>query len=160
MSTQSIASILEDMNAAYAGTSEKTANVTETSQPESLAAARQRLETSLYDLTSGRSKTAAQNGDGSAQYLTKVAQDLAQMDMAATIKEAHVFGAAVFDGFISRANAYGNAGGATKTASYAQMEKIAAEEDMRGVRDALIKVAAASEDCFSRGFQHVQQLLR
>ena len=216
-----------------------------------LGAARTALQQSLHEVTSGQTKTAqaAQTGGNAVHELTKIASELANADEAATIKQAQLYGAAAFDGFLQRANQYsenapqgqkfassddgmstklaadlgyseaenaiarmsgGNtktaaqagmekraadagyieaeqaiarmSGGNTKTAAEAQMEKQAADagyheaevaigrlsggasvkhasdERTRGIIAAAEKVAAASEDCFVRGYNEMHKI--
>lgn len=193
MAGQSIASILDDLNRAYAGTdsqSEAPVKTASAKDTPAVDAAQKDLTASLQNLlgNSGREKEASHQEGSATRQLEKMASDMASADLKATIKEAHVFGAAVFDGFMARANEYA---GAEKTASthnvaaydnghikqaaaqgYAETsnvlgalaqtpvrQKTAAEESARGIIDALEKVAAFSEDCFLRGAAHAGALL-
>ena len=152
-----------------------------------LGEARSALQQSLAAVTAPPSeKTAAVAGDASAvQSLVKMASDLADADEAAQLKQAQLYGAAAFDGFIQRANVHAaHAPGQYKVAAehdeltvkiaadlgYAETEnalqrltgpgntKTAAEQDVQGILDAAEKVAAASEDCFIRGYQEMHKI--
>ena len=173
MSEQSVARILQDLNAAYLATDEKTASAASPKKKKkppmghgrgASVAKKAALEESLYHLNAASSEKVASHGNDSAvDALEKMANDLAAADMAATVKEAHTFGAAVFDGFINRANAYagGNVANThTKTASYAMREKIAHQQYHSGAVQAVAEIAAASGECFERGMQHAAALLR
>jgi hypothetical protein len=155
--------------------------------------------------------------------LEKIASELAEADSSQMYKEAGLYGAAVFDAFVARANQYAaNAPSAsnTKVAAYhadnemlaaqhyhnekvahmnktaaeygyhdaevalqmlqgektasmnktaaeygyhdaevalgmLQQEKTASDAREHGVMDAMHKLAAAADDCFERGFQHM-----
>lgn len=121
---KSVQDIMDDLNRDSVPVT-KTASVN--SNGTAVGDARAELQASLGNLLGdSRVKEASANGVGVPQYLEKVAQDLAQADEVATIKEARLYGGAVFDGFISRANQY--AGGAnTKTAADATLKTAAAE---------------------------------
>lgn len=165
MSEQSVARILQDLNAAYSGGSEKTAGARSSAKKKkqkpmgrSTAGSRSKkaaLEASLQTLAGAAApgtKTASHEDHSAVAALEKMASELAQADYAATVKEAHTFGAAVFDGFLSRAHSYTGGG--------AGMYKSASEQHQEGVTRALADVAAYSEDCFTRGMQHATMLLR
>lgn len=96
------------------------------------------------------SKTASTHGaDDVTSHMQKLAQDLADADTVSTVKEAQLYGAAVFDGFLSRANQYADAAPVTydgyKTASAQDTERaeaVAAEYGYATARNALEKVAS------------------
>lgn len=117
---KSVQDILDDLN--RDSTSDPSQEKTASENPEgnSVENAKTALHQSVQELLGGSQKEAStdQNGtDASAsEYLTKIANDLAEADEVATIKEARLYGAAVFDGFLSRANQY--AGNAEKTAAH------------------------------------------
>jgi hypothetical protein len=210
--------ILSDLNRPPV---EKTAAAAQPAQQVDVNAARNALSASLNQLNQPREKVASESAVAS---LEKMASDLAAADEHRMHKEAQLYGAAVFDGFISRANQFAaNAPtpgshktaaynayaedamikeaavsgyydadwaldaltGAEKTAAYAEgvmikeaavsgyndadwalgvltgAEKTAAAQQadfMEGVYDGLEKVAALSNDCFERGFEHMQSL--
>ena len=123
-------------------------------------------------------KTASQNTAGvdAAAVLQKTAQDLAEAERNALLKEAHLYGAAVADGFITQLSTYGDY--AQKIAAYEgqtqhqqrpqqhqqrpqqhNQVKTAQEDFAEGVHEGLVKVAAISMDCFERGFQQTIDLL-
>ena len=104
------------------------------------------------EASTANEKTAAVAPAPAAE-LQKIAADLAAADQEAIIKEAHVYGAAVADGFIARLGQYDAAAGSVeKTAAAVDVEKIA-EEAVRGYieTDRQIKTAAQAE--FQRGYQ-------
>lgn len=187
---KSVEDILVDLNRATptGPSQEKTASTnTETGSVDDAKLALQQSVASL--LGSNRSKEASVNPDASvSEHLTKIASDLAEADEVATIKEARLYGAAVFDGFLARANQY--AGGApaqqkvaaaqpqngidrVKTAAatgYSAMDhalnalaaprtKTAQEEYSDGVMEGLNKVAEHAIDCFERGFEHMDSIV-
>lgn len=158
-----IQKILDNLNSAHAGNNEKTASdTTDSETPEEsgdesghkVAEKRSDLEDSLNYLL-GEEVPVKEASDQSGQHsgsndavkqVEKIAGDLAEADLQATIKEAHAFGAAVFDGFISRANTYA---GNTKTASHtAQQQSVQSNSDRQ------IKEAAAA------GYQEAEQALQ
>jgi len=70
-------------------------------------------------------KSAAFGGGDPASDLTKIAADIASAEEEAIIKEAHIYGASVCDGFMSRMQQYEQAAedlGPAKTASYQEDE--------------------------------------
>lgn len=68
-------------------------------------------------LGSTTEKVASDNESQPAGDLMKIASDLANAEQEALVKEAHIYGAAVADGFIHRMNAYEAASPRTKVAS-------------------------------------------
>lgn len=93
------------------GGSEKTASVSEDVGSSSLSAAIDRaLAPSAQEKTASDASTPG--GD-----LMKMASDLATAEQEALVKEAHIYGAAVADGFVHRMNQLG-ASSITKTASH------------------------------------------
>lgn len=117
--SQSIMQILEDLNrppvektaAAFSAPAQQSASGVES--------ARTALGNSLQQLQQPREKVASASAVAS---LEKMASDLAAADEHRMHKEAQLYGAAVFDGFISRANQFAaNAptpGPSQKVASY------------------------------------------
>lgn len=95
-----IKTFLQDMRNSEAGT----AKVASETAP-SVSAARDAVAAAASNL--GATKTAAQNSPSAIDELTKIASDLADADEHAQMKQAHLHGAAIFDGFIARANQYG-----------------------------------------------------
>lgn len=194
MSNRSVESVLQSLNKIHSGESEKVAQDSTSAETPSTSDSDAKVATAKADLegamnylfegsnTKNASENAVQNANATQQ-LEKIANDMAQSDLQATIKEAHAFGAAVFDGFLARANTYAQN---TKTASavydedyaikqaavagYQSTEEIlgslAHQEQMKvahgteeqGIVDALEKLAAVSEECFIRGQQHMHNL--
>ena len=64
-------------------------------------------------------KTASATGQPSGD-LMKIASDLANAEEHALVKEAHIYGSAVCDGFMARMGQYENSGGMAKQAAYQQ----------------------------------------
>lgn len=86
----------------------KTASA-ETTPPATVADARSNLDAAVQNVLGGGTKEASEGAPaqpGVLDGLTKMASELAEADEQATIKEAQLFGAAAFDGFIARANEY------------------------------------------------------
>ena len=92
------------------GGSEKTASVSEDIGSSSLSAA---IDRALAP--SSQEKTASDAGTPGGD-LMKMASDLATAEQEALVKEAHIYGVAVADGFVHRMNQLG-ASSITKTAS-------------------------------------------
>lgn len=103
----------EILNSLSSGT-EKTASdrATTGSGSSSLSSAIDRA------LGSTTEKVASHTSSEPAGDLMKIASDLANAEQEALVKEAHIYGAAVADGFIHRMNSYESASPLTKTASY------------------------------------------
>ncbi len=118
-----IKDILDQLN--QPETSQKVASVSPARGGET-AQARQNLEAVLGGILGSSEKTAAQTASRGSEdvagHLLKVAEDLANADLAATTKEAQLFGAAAFDGFLLRANQYASATGAQQKQASAQYE--------------------------------------
>ena len=93
------------------GGSEKTASVSEDTGSSSLSAA---IDRALAP--SAQEKTASDAGSPGGD-LMKMASDLATAEQEALVKEAHIYGAAVADGFVHRMNHLG-ANSIVKTASH------------------------------------------
>lgn len=143
-SSNSIKNILADVQSAYEGGQEKTASDTEVdetpAQDNNVKEAKEGLNAQLQSLIGGQAqeKNASandQNGDAVA-HLEKMANDMAAADMRATVKEAHTFGAAVFDGFLARAQQY--AGQGEKTASAQNSQHMSQQESQRMLKEASV----------------------
>lgn len=129
--------ILADLQALDDGGVEKTASA-ENETPVKTSAARDKLMGALNDVLSDDSeKTAAASASAPATgELVKMAESLANSEGDALVKEAHLYGAAVADGFMARLGQYEHATqgmGTTKVASAdgvpteAEFEKFAQE---------------------------------
>lgn len=156
----SIQKILSEMNAP------KTAAASTPAAP-SVAETRQALAQSLQ-----QDKT-ANTVDPVISY-EKLASQLGDLDFAGTMREGELMGAAVFDGFLKRANEYA-AHAAKHAAEFPEDEEEEEEEDeeeeeedmekeasaslIAGGRAALEKVAALSRGSFEYGFACVNDLL-
>lgn len=106
----------------------------------------------IADLLGGSEKTASQNGgavDDSTATLQKLAQEMAAANEAARIKEAQLYGAAVFDGFLRRAHEYSNANQQTLSKEAAAQQASTEQERRQGYQDmdaALSKLASDYSD--------------
>lgn len=119
--------ILSDLQNVGSSGMDKTAEVRKNAVPVSTA--KDELVAALNDATSAQ-KTASENaGEPVTDKLVKVAEDLATSEGEALVKEAHIYGAAVADGFMSRIGQYENAAGNTKVASEEQTFEKFAEEN-------------------------------
>jgi hypothetical protein len=151
---KSVQDILDDLNRDSAPVT-KTASVAPDN--DSVETARANLQASLGTLLQPGQAKVASAGEGNVpQYLEKVAHDLAQADEIATIKEARLYGGAVFDGFIARANQYAgpastktaaDAANTTAHAGYSAMDRklhqIASQTKLAAAQeDAMLKTAA------------------
>lgn len=133
---KSVQDIIDDLNrdsAPVAG-SEKTASTAPNGSP--VETAREELRGSLQALLGGDQTKEASTSETATAHLEKVASDLAEADSLATIKEARLYGSAVFDGFIARANQFATASGSQPNARIPRA-KTAAEQE-----GAMIKQAA------------------
>ena len=92
----------------------------------------------------GMDKTASHGGSPSGDLL-KIAGDLASAEENALVKEAHVYGVAVCDGFMSRMGQYEGAGGMAKQANYAgnNDEEMIKQAMAAGYNDTMIQLQAA-----------------
>lgn len=143
---------------------EKTAAVT----PPPVKGAKQKLEKSLQKslapaaTTAGATKTSTVK-TSAVDELVKIAGDLANSESEALQKEAHLYGAAVCDGFMSRLNQYELAAAntpATKTASASDFEKFAAENPELvkqavelGYRDGQNQIEQLKVAAFEKGYK-------
>jgi len=71
-------------------------------------------------LGSTTEKVASESASEPAGDLMKIASDLANAEQEALVKEAHIYGAAVADGFVHRMNSYEAASPRVKTASHGE----------------------------------------
>jgi len=144
---KSVQDIIDDLNrdSAPIAANEKTAAV----GSSAVDTARTELQASLSTLLSGdHSKQASESGAASVDQIEKIASDLAAADDVATIKEARLYGAGVFDGFIARANQYATRGGEEKTSSVklAAQTKVAAQAGYAAMDEKLTKIAATDQN--------------
>lgn len=76
-------------------------------QPEKVSSARDKLISALDEaMTQPAEKTASEGNQSATSELVKVASELANSESEALMKEAHVWGAAVADGFMVRLREY------------------------------------------------------
>lgn len=88
--------------------------------------AKEELITALNNATMQK-EASASSAEPVTDKLVKVAQDLAVSENEALVKEAHVYGAAVADGFMARLGQYEQAAGNTKLAEDQDFAKFAEE---------------------------------
>lgn len=97
--------ILADLKGMDETGMEKTAS--DGNPPEKLSSARDKLVNALDDAMNPQAvKTAAEGSPSATGELVKMAASLANSESEAMTKEAHLFGAAVADGFMSRLGQY------------------------------------------------------
>ena len=89
-------------------------------------------------------KTASHNGQPSGD-LMKIAGDLANAEEHALVKEAHIYGSAVCDGFMARMGQYENSGGMAKQASYGQDDYMVKQAMELGYRQTMQQLQAANQ---------------
>lgn len=98
-------SILADLTSTDDSGLEKTASVEP--QTEKVSSARDKLIGALDDaMNPAAEKTASANSTSATNELVKIASSLADSEAEAVTKEAHVWGAAVADGFMARLGQY------------------------------------------------------
>lgn len=97
--------ILADLQGLENGGIDKTASA-ETSHPEKTSSARDNLVTALDSVLSVEGEKTASAGTSATGELVKMASSLASSEGDALVKEAHLYGAAVADGFMSRLGQY------------------------------------------------------
>lgn len=176
---QSIDDLLNSIDSNNAQTT-KQASATGT-MADRVEAARQDLAGALAQHQEQQTKLAqyGHTDSDAVAVLKKTAQEAAAAEQQAQIKEAHLYGAAVADGFVGRLQAYGDY--AQKVAQYnasvggqpqpqqqharAQQpqqyrEKSAQEDIADGAMLGLEKVAAATLDCYERGVQQGVALIK
>jgi len=128
----SIKDILNDLNGVADSQTTKVASAPAT--VHDLDQKRAALESALEGVHPQQTKVASNQNDASATAtLEKVASDLADAEQAMTLKEAQLYGAAVFDGFVSRANQY---------AAGAPRQKVANAQQGGGSTHESVKLAA------------------
>lgn len=112
----SINDILQDLNGLADNSSTKVASAAD--EPNEIAQKRQALTSALEGVQPQYQDKVASAPDASATAaLEKVASDLADAEQTMTLKEAQLYGAAVFDGFVARANQYAAGAPQQKVAS-------------------------------------------
>lgn len=118
-----------------------------------LVAALKRVEDAAAEKTAAAAETKPTQGPVAA--LEKTAADLAAADQEALVKEAHVYGGAICDGFMSRLKQYESAVAdmpAEKQASApVDVEKIASEA-VRGYIETQTQIKVAAEQEYQRGY--------
>lgn len=149
----------------------------------SVQAARDALNTALTGTTKEAGSVAQETFD-----VAKIASQLGDADFAARVKESELMGAAIFDGFIKRANQYtalkvagdDDSDDAFMAGLRAKKdddddddkkkkskkskgddcdEKVAHDAMLAGGQAALEKVAQMSRDSFNMGYEHIQHVL-
>jgi hypothetical protein len=110
--------ILSDLQDVGASGLDKTAEVQKESDT-SASDAKNELVAALRDATETQKTASEQPAEPVTDKLVKVAEDLATSEGEALVKEAHVYGVAMADGFMSRIGQYQEAAGNTKVAEAA-----------------------------------------
>jgi hypothetical protein len=121
--------------------------------------AKDELVAALNDATAAQ-KTASAQGEPVTDKLVKVAQDLAASEGEALVKEAHLYGTAVADGFMSRIGQYEEAAGNTKVASEEQTFDKFAEENPDITKQAVelgyhhgkLQIEQLKKEAFDKGY--------
>jgi len=119
--------ILSDLQGIGSSGMDKTAGVRKSAGAPA-STAKDELVAALNSATTTE-KTAAVRSEPVTDRLVKVAEDLAASEGEALVKEAHLYGAAVADGFMSRVSQYEGAAGNTKIASTEETFEKFAEEN-------------------------------
>ena len=159
MSTASITELLSSLgNTTHA--THKTASAQ--APPAQVNNAREELQSALAAATPA--KLASERAESTN--LEKIAQDLSRADHVAAIKEAQVYGAAMMDGLLLRANQYAQtAPPAQKVAAYRPQQqqqtflKTAAEVQFEGAIDAMSHLGALAKSSYELGFDKMASLL-
>lgn len=162
---------------------EKTASVASPATPstsEKTAAETQtRLKAALAEVTAVTPSNEKKASNTPVADLTKLAAETANAEHEALVKEAHLYGAAVADGFIARLGQYNEA--ADKVASqqptgvspqlekqaaelgYAttmgQMEKLAGAAYTQGYNDTVTQIYKVAHGCFVDGYKHAAEMI-
>ena len=96
-------------------------------------------------LASSSMEKTASHGGAPAGDLLKIAGDLASAEENALLKEAHLYGTAVCDGFMSRMGAYEQSGGMSKHASYGGADDYMVKQAMeQGYMDTMAQLQGAA----------------
>lgn len=144
----SINDILKDLNGLKDQSTTKVAS--DTSSQDAVSKTRAALDQALESVQpSGNNgtKTASAADPSATASLEKVANELADAEQSMTLKEAQLYGAAVFDGFVARANQY---------AAGAPAEKVAHAQH-NGSDETAVKLAA--DLGYAEAENAIQQLL-
>ena len=110
-------------------------------------------------------KTASVQGAPVTDRLVKVAEDLATSEGEALVKEAHLYGTAVADGFMSRIGQYESAAGNTKVAAEEQTFEKFAEENPGITKQAVelgyhhgkLQIEQLKQASFSQGYSDANE---
>jgi hypothetical protein len=141
--------VLDDVRSVGSNGLQKEASQNEPAGSEKTSTAQQELMNALHRVVqSEKTAEATPAKDTSAvDTLVKMASDLAGTEQQALVKEAHLYGAAVADGFVARLNQYDQSLDAAgiKTAS-AEGEFVPSEEDF-------VKFAEANPDLVQQAME-------
>lgn len=153
--------LLEDIkNVGSSGMAKTASHETgKTGSEKSGSAKAELLQTLQSAMQPEQQKTAAKTEQPVTEKLAKIAQDLANSDAEALVKEAHVYGAAVADGFMARLGQYEEAAAhvpQAKTASPAPKSEEEAFEKFASENPEIVKEAA--ELGYLRGMQEIEAL--
>ena len=166
---------------------EKTAGVKTPAETKStkVASAEAALLVTLKNVEAATSAQKTASADASpAGELAKMAAEVAAADQQALVKEAHIYGTAVADGFMSRLKQYESAAmtlpAGEKTAGIddgaiekiaeaavqgyideqARMEKVAQESYETGFRDTAAHIEKVASECLEQGRRDTVQILQ
>jgi hypothetical protein len=162
--TMQLSNILSDLRNVGSDGVTKTASA-RSSGASQVPQARDELLAVLGEVNMSSKTAAAAPQNSAVAAVEKIASDLATGESAAIEKEAHFYGSAIADGFMSRIGQYEQASGGVKTASgggiptEAEFEKFAAENpeltkqamDL-GYRDGRAQVQELEKTAFAQGY--------
>lgn len=158
-----------------AAASPASSNTTEKTAAET----QQRLKAALAEVTSAGAGAEKRASNTPVADLTKLAAETANAEHESLVKEAHLYGAAVADGFIARLGQYNEA--AEKVASQqpagvsprlekqaaelgfattmGQMDKLANDAYAKGYNDTVEKIYGAAHGCFVNGYKLAAEMV-
>lgn len=143
-------SILENIIAQMEGEAVTTTKTAAVAAPAPTSSSEERMLATVRNLTAKTAAAAAQPQGSAVDALQKIAHETAAMEEEVMLKQAEFAGAAMCDGFMSRFAQYdGAVGGSTKTASNADMQKVAEEAYAQGVAD----LEKQASDAYAQGYQ-------
>jgi len=147
------ARILNRMNTADTGVTEKTAAAAE---PDAAT----RMLSTVRSVTSSVKKAEVAASATPRASLEKMAADAQQQEEAQLLKQAEFMGAALADGFMERFAQYDAALGNTKVASASQpdLEKVAEAAYVQGIQDMEKRAADEFEAGYNEQLQQVHKL--
>lgn len=135
----------------------------ETPAPSSVEEAKAALMATIQ-----QSKTAAESEESNQSVIEKMASDIASAEQYAQRREAELYGAAIWDGFMKRANQFASLADNFEDEDYddvepygkeASHEKTAEEYLVEGGQEALQRMATLNAAAFEYGFDKIANLL-